>query len=141
VALPLYSADGRPLFPELILRFDGGPERGALICTRDKPDGTGVYRRWSTRSVTGVLATFIRRVRQIRDAAGLPRAITFRSFRHGGFTAAGDADLSDADTSAVGAKTEAIDIHRKSTLDPRRRALTRLLDERSKSKRLSTGAG
>jgi hypothetical protein len=78
---------------------------------------------------------------RIRDAAGLPSAITFRSFRHGGFTAAGDADLSDADTSAVAAKTEAIDIHRKSTLDPRRRALTRLLDERSKSKRLSTGAG
>jgi hypothetical protein len=52
------------------------------------------------------------------------------------------ADLSDADTSAVGAKTEAtLDIHRKSTMDQRRRALTRLLDERSKSKRLSTGAG
>jgi hypothetical protein len=47
-------------------------------------------------------------VRQISDAAGLPSAITFRSFRHGDFTAAGDADLSDADTSAVGGKTEEI---------------------------------
>jgi hypothetical protein len=131
VALPLYSADGRPLFPELILRLDGGPKRGALICARDKPDGTGVYRLWSTRSVTGVLATFTQRVRQIRDAAGLPSAITFRSFRHGGFTAAGDVDLSDADTSAVGAKTDAtLDIYRKGTME-QRRALTRLLDERS----------
>jgi hypothetical protein len=58
--------------------------------------------------------------------------ITFRSFRHGGFTAAGDADFSDADTSAVCAKTEAtLDVHRKGTMHQRRRALTRLLDERS----------
>ena len=41
-----------------------------------------------------------------------------------------DADLSDADTSAVRAKTEAtLDIHRKGTMDQRRQALTRLLDE------------
>jgi hypothetical protein len=85
---------------------------------------------------------FIRRVRQLRDAAGLPSAITFRSFRHGGFTAAGNADLSDADTSAVGAKTDAtLDIYRKGTMEQRRRALTRLLDERSKPKPLSTCAG
>jgi hypothetical protein len=49
--------------------------------------------------------------------------ITFRPFRHGGFTATGDADLSDADVSAVGAKTDAtLDIYRKSTMQQRRRA-------------------
>jgi hypothetical protein len=76
------------------------------------------------------LATFIRRVKQIRDAAGLPKEITFPSFRHGGFTA-GDADLSDADVNAVGAKTEAtLDIYRKGAMEQRRRALARLLDQR-----------
>lgn len=75
---------------------------------------------------------FIRRVKEIRDAAGLPKEITFRSFRHGGFTAAGDADLSDADVSAVGAKTDAtLDIYRKGTMEQRQRALTRLLDQRT----------
>jgi hypothetical protein len=52
------------------------------------------------------MAAFIRRVREIRDVAGLTGKITFQSFRHGGFTVAGDADLSDADVNAVGAKTE-----------------------------------
>jgi hypothetical protein len=140
VALPLYSADGRPLFPELALRLDVGSKRGALICMRDKPDAAGIYRPRPTRSTTGALAASIRRVRQISDSAGLPSAITFRSFRHGDFTAAGDADLSDADTSAVGGKTdEILDIYPKGAMEQRRRALTRLLDERSKH--LSTCAG
>jgi hypothetical protein len=85
------------------------------------------------------MAVFIRRVSKIRAAAGLPKEITFRSFRHGGFTAAGDANLSDADINAVGAKTGAtIDIYRKGTTEQRRRALTLFLDSRTKAKRLST---
>ena len=52
---------------------------------------------------------------------------------HGGFTAAGDADLSDANVNAVGAKTEAtLDIYRKRAMEQRRRALTRLLDQRTR---------
>jgi hypothetical protein len=142
VLLPLYSADGRPLFAELMSRLDNASKRGSLVCMRDKPDATGVHRPWSTSATTGALAMFIRRVKKIRDAAGLPQQITFRSFRHGGFTAAGDADLSDADVSAVGAKTEAtLDIYRKGTMEQRRRALTRLLDQRSNPQRLSTYAG
>jgi hypothetical protein len=139
VLLPLYSDDDRPLFPELMDRLDNAPKRGPLVCMRDRPDKTGVYRPWPTRTDNAALATFIRRVAAIRDAAGLPSDITFRSFRHGGFTAGGDADLSDADLNAVGAKTDAtIDIYRKGTIEQRRRALTRLLDQRSNRKRLST---
>jgi len=142
VALPLYSDDGRPLFPELMTRLDVAPRRGALICLRDKPNANGVYRPWCSRASAGSLADFIHRVREIRDSADLPTEITFRSFRHGGFTAAGDADLSDADVNAVGAKTDAtLDIYRKGTMDQRRRALTRLLEERSNPKRLSTYGG
>jgi hypothetical protein len=71
-----------------------------------------------------------------------PSGITFRSFRHGGFTAGGDADLSDADLSAIGAKTDAtLDLYRKGTMLQRQRALTRLLDQRSNQQRLSTCAG
>jgi len=85
------------------------------------------------------MSPFIRRVAEIRDAAGLQKKITFRSFRHGGFTGGGDADLSDADLNAVGAKTDAtLDIYRKGTMEQRRRVLTRLLDERSKRAHLST---
>jgi hypothetical protein len=132
VELPLYSADGRPLFPELMTRLDNAPRRGSLICLRDKPDATGVFRPWPTRSTTGAVAGFIRRVQEIRDAAGLPKEITFRSFRHGGFTASGDADLSDADVNAVGAKTAStLDIYRKGTIKQRQRALTLLLEQRT----------
>jgi hypothetical protein len=109
------------------------------VAHRHEPDAGGVYRPWPTRGTSAPLATFIRGVAAIRDAAGLPKAITFRSFRHGGFTTGGDADLSDSDLNAVGAKTGAtIDIYRKGTAEQRRRALTRLLDERSNQQRLST---
>ena len=139
VPVPLYSEDGDPLFPELMERLDNAPKRGTLICLRDHPDKTGVYRPWPTHADNAALAVFIRRVGKIRDAAGLPKEITFRSFRHGGFTATGDADLSNADVNAVAAKTEAsIDIYRRGTIDQRRRAFMRLLDQRSKQKRMST---
>jgi hypothetical protein len=139
VLLPLYSDDHRPLFPELMDRLDKAPRRGALVCLRDNPDKTGVYRPWPTHGDNAALATFIRRVAKIRDAAGLPKEITFRSFRTGGFTAAGDADLSDADLNAIAAKTDAsINLYRKSTFEQSQRAGARLLDQRSKQKRLST---
>jgi hypothetical protein len=43
-----------------------------------------------------------RKVKEIIRAAGLPDALTFTSFRHGGFTEAADADLSDAPMRAAG---------------------------------------
>jgi hypothetical protein len=141
VPLPLYSIDGRPLFPELMNRLDNATKRGALVCLRDRPDATGVHRPWPTRATTGAAAIFIRRVKDLKEAAGLPNGITFRSFRHGGFTAGGDADLSDADLNAIGAKTDAtLDLYRKGTMLQRQRALTRLLDQRSNQQRLSTCA-
>jgi hypothetical protein len=98
----------------------------------DKPDSTGVYRPWPTRGAHGAMAPFIRRVATIRDAGGLPKNISLRSFKGGGCTAAGDAGLSDADISAVGAKTETIDLWRRGTMEQRRRALSRRLEQRSK---------
>jgi hypothetical protein len=37
-----------------------------------------------------------RKVKEVIRAAGLRDKLTFTSFRHGGFTEAGDADLTDA---------------------------------------------
>ena len=124
VALPLYAADGRPLFPELMQRLDDATRHSKLVCIRDKSNAKGTCRPWPTADQNG-MAPFIRRVAKIRNAAGLPQTLT--SFRTGGFTARGDADLSDADLNAIGAKTDAT---RQSTMEQRRRALTRLLDLR-----------
>jgi hypothetical protein len=43
-----------------------------------------------------------RKVKKVIRAAGLNDALTFTSFRHGGFTEAADADLSDAEIRAQG---------------------------------------
>jgi hypothetical protein len=47
-----------------------------------------------------------RKVKEIIRAAGLRDELTFTSFRHGGFTEAADADLSDAEIRAQGATQE-----------------------------------
>jgi hypothetical protein len=49
------------------------------------------------------LTLMSRRVKEIIRAAGLRDELTFTSFRHGGFTEAADADLSDAEIRAAGA--------------------------------------
>ena len=43
-----------------------------------------------------------RKVKEIIRAAGMRDELTFTSFRHGGFTEAADADLSDAQMRAAG---------------------------------------
>jgi integrase len=44
----------------------------------------------------------IRKVKKIIRAAGLRDELTFTSFRHGGFTEAGDAELTDREIMAQG---------------------------------------
>ena len=43
-----------------------------------------------------------RKVKEVIRSAGLPDALTFASFRHGGFTEAGDAELTDREIMAQG---------------------------------------
>lgn len=43
-----------------------------------------------------------RKIKEVVRAAGLRDELTFTSFRHGGFTEAADADLSDAEIRAQG---------------------------------------
>jgi hypothetical protein len=42
-----------------------------------------------------------RKVKEVIRGAGLRNELTFASFRHGGFTEAGDAELTDAETRAT----------------------------------------
>jgi len=54
---------------------------------------------WATKK--GALDLVGAKVRQILRAVGTDPAITFTSFRHGGLTELGDADLTDAQIRAV----------------------------------------
>jgi hypothetical protein len=74
---------------------------------RERIGGLMLCRDWGDRSPwpTGEnadLTHMSRKVKEVIRAAGLRDALTFTSFRHGGFTEAADADLSDAQMRAAG---------------------------------------
>jgi hypothetical protein len=80
---PLYDAEGKPLYPTLIEELDAlkalRPTGGLMM----RRDGTG--RPWVGREEQ--LTQVERKSREIIDAAGLPKELTFTSFgRHGGAT-------------------------------------------------------
>jgi hypothetical protein len=100
--VPLFGTDGAPLYPELMVELDAvRRERiGGLMLRRDWGDRGP----WPTEPKPGELdlTHMARKVKQIIRAAGLRDELTFTSFRHGGFTEAADADLSDAEIRAQG---------------------------------------
>lgn len=103
VWIPLFDAGGAVLFPELMARMDAlkrdrvgaGP-----LFVRDWIDrSAGVRLPWVTAA--GLLNHMSKKIKAIVKAAGLDPALTFTSFRHGGLTELGDADLTDAQIRAV----------------------------------------
>ncbi len=97
--IPLFDDAGVPLYPELITELDA--------IKRERIGGLMLCRDWGDRSPwpTGEnadLTHMSRKTKQVIRAAGLRDALTFTSFRHGGFTEAADADLSDAEMRAQG---------------------------------------
>jgi hypothetical protein len=66
--------------------------------------------------------------KEIIRAAGLRDALTFTSFRHGGFTKAADADLSDAQMRAAGRHKSAkvLPTYAKRTMNAGRRGRDRI---------------
>jgi hypothetical protein len=94
--VPLFDDAGVPLYPELMAELDAiQRERiGGLMLCRDWGD----RRPWPTwpRPDHVDLTHRSRKVKQIIRAAGLRDELTFTSFRHGGLTEAGDAELTDA---------------------------------------------
>ena len=99
---PLFDDKGVPLYPELMAELDAiKRERiGGLILCRDWGD----RRPWATwpQPDRPDLTHMSRKVKEIIRAAGLREELTFTSFRHGGFTEAGDAELTDREIMAQG---------------------------------------
>jgi hypothetical protein len=96
--IPLFDAQGVPLYPELMGELE--------LLKRDRIGGLMLRRDWGDRipwpSASGDLSLMRHNVKKIIRAAGLRDALSFTSFRHGGFTEAADADLTDAEIRAQG---------------------------------------
>jgi hypothetical protein len=94
--IPLFDAQGTPLYPELTIELDA--------LKRDRIGGLMLRRDWGERipwpSETGDLSLMRHKVKEIIRAAGLRNVLSFTSFRHGGFTEAADSDLTDAEIRA-----------------------------------------
>jgi len=100
--VPLFDDNGALLYPELTAELDAiKRERiGGLMLRRDWGE-RAPWPTWPTPDEVDLTHTG-RKVKEIILAAGLRRELTFTSFRHGGFTEAADADLSDAEMRAAG---------------------------------------
>ena len=100
--IPLFDDDGAPLYPELMAELDA--------IKRERIGGLMLCRDWGDRAPVADVADagqadlthMSRKVKEVIRAAGLRDELTFTSFRHGGFTEAADADLSDAEMRAEG---------------------------------------
>jgi hypothetical protein len=100
--VPLFNDSGVPLYPELMAELDTikRVRIAGLMLHRD----WGKCDPWPTYPKEGEidLTHMSRKVKEVIRAAGLRDELTFASFRHGGFTEAADADLSDAQMRAQG---------------------------------------
>jgi hypothetical protein len=94
LAMPLHAADGTPLFPELEERLARLPRRGTLMIMRDTKD------RLRKEYLPYQMRKFQLLARQLLDAAKLQH-LKFESFRKGGETECGNADLTDQQIMAL----------------------------------------
>jgi hypothetical protein len=101
--IPLFDEIGAPLFPELVAELDAIRQRTAagVMIRRDHDHRRGkVPVPWTT--ARGGLDHLRSVVKDVIRASGLRDELSFASFRHGGFTEAADADLTDAQMRALG---------------------------------------
>jgi hypothetical protein len=101
VWVPLFNR-GEPLFPELMARMDAMKRDrvGGLFFMRDWPDATAkAPLPWATAS--GALDFVKKKAKAAIRAAGLRDELSFTSFRHGGLTELGDAELTDTQIRAL----------------------------------------
>lgn len=99
--IPLFDK-GMPLFPELMGRMDAMKRDrvGGLFFVRDWPDPIAkVPLPWATPA--GGLDFVKKKTKKVIRAAGLSDELSFRSFRHGGLTELGDAELTDSQIRAL----------------------------------------
>ncbi len=106
---PLFDPEqsGRvPLFPELMARLDAikSSRIGGLMIVRDwKDEKAGVPIAWPTGK-KGDLTYLRHETKRLIRMAGLPENLSFSTFRHGGLTEGGDADMTDREILAQSAQ-------------------------------------
>jgi hypothetical protein len=101
--IPLFDPEtDAALYPELMAELDAiKRERiGGLMIRRDWGD-QGPWPTWPQPDVID-FNYLSRKVKEVIRAAGLRDELTFTSFRHGGFTEMGDAELTDREIMAQG---------------------------------------
>jgi len=93
--VPLYDEAGVALYPELMAELDGiKRERiGGLMLCRDWGE-RGPWPTWPKPDMPD-FTHMSRKTKEIIRAAGLRDELSFASFRHGGLTETGDAELTD----------------------------------------------
>jgi hypothetical protein len=103
--IPLIDDSGAPVYPELMAELDAIKRQriGGLMLCRD----WGERRPWPTwpKPDQPDFTHVSRKVKEVIRAAGLRDELSFTSFRHGGFTEGGDAELTDREMLAQGRHT------------------------------------
>jgi hypothetical protein len=102
---PLFDDAGVPIYPELMAELDA--------IKRDRIGGLMLCRDWGKRGPWPTwpkpdmpdFTHMSRKVKEVIRVAGLRDELSFRSFRHGGFTEGGDAELTDREMLAQGRHT------------------------------------
>lgn len=103
--IPLLDDAGTPLYPELMAELDA--------IKRDRIGGLMLCRDWGNRGPWPTwpkpdqpdFTHLSRKVKEVIRAAKLRDDLSFTSFRHGGFTEGGDAELTDREMLAQGRHT------------------------------------
>ncbi len=104
---PLFDeTTGEPFFPELMARLDAlHKDRVGLMLVRDWGD-RGPWPTYPAKMKGEPdFSQVARTAREIITAAGLRPELTFRSFRHGGMTEAGESDMTDREITAQSGHT------------------------------------
>lgn len=103
--IPLFDDAGVPLYPELVAELAAiQRERiGGLMLCRDWGN-RGPWPTWPKPDPPD-FTHLSRKVKEVIRAAGLRDELSFTSFRHGGFTEGGDAELTDREMLAQGRHT------------------------------------
>ncbi|WP_298102474.1 hypothetical protein [Bradyrhizobium sp.] len=100
--IPLFNDDGVALYPELMAELDAikRDRIGGLMLCRDWGE-RGPWPTWPKPDYPD-FTHLSRKVKEIIRAAELRDELSFTSFRHGGFTETGDAELTDREIMAQG---------------------------------------
>lgn len=100
--IPLFTDNSAPVYPELMAELDA--------IRRDRIGGLMLRRDWGERGPWPTwpkpdqpdFTHLSRKVKEVIRAAALRDELSFTSFRHGGFTETGDAELTDREIMAQG---------------------------------------